>query len=307
MRGRRGAGRQAACAAAAAPGRAHCAALGRARRRAAPGFVLNLPAFHDGPAGFDVRRLRRRGADRGDRAPPQRPGGDQLRHRLDRPRRPARPARPRLREPGRAATWPPIWRRCCVARRMWRSRASSRTCSPACRAGPPPPPLRAMPALAAGAAAPATRRCAARPRMPSTAIAPARPGRCAARRRDRRHRAGLLAAGPRRRSSPARRRRGWPRTASPPRRRWPASSPASPCSAPASLAAHQSMHDAVAPFVHAMPPRPERGAVPAAAAAAAATCRRAARGYTQRAAVGGHRVYRAHGGIPTTARSARCT
>jgi ribonucleoside-diphosphate reductase alpha chain len=58
----------------------------------------------------------------------------------------------------------------------------------------------------------------------------------------------------------------------------------------ASPSAHLAMHDAVAPFVHAMPPRPvdarqatqagERRALPS---------RRA--GYTQKAAVGGHKLY----------------
>ncbi len=57
-----------------------------------------------------------------------------------------------------------------------------------------------------------------------------------------------------------------------------------------SLHAHQAMHDAVAPFLHAMPPRPASGA-----AVVQPPLRRALparrRGYTQRAAVGGHRVY----------------
>ena len=60
--------------------------------------------------------------------------------------------------------------------------------------------------------------------------------------------------------------------------------------APASLAAHQSMHDAVARYIHAMPPRPVEGDI------AARPPRRRdlparRRGYTQRASVGGHRVY----------------
>ena len=60
--------------------------------------------------------------------------------------------------------------------------------------------------------------------------------------------------------------------------------------APASLQAHQAMHDAVAPYMHAMPARPVTGAV-----AATPPLRRAlparCRGYTQRVAIGGHRVY----------------
>jgi len=60
--------------------------------------------------------------------------------------------------------------------------------------------------------------------------------------------------------------------------------------APASLAAHQSMHDAVAPFFHAMPSRPEAGAVPAQPPRRRDLPSRR-RGYTQRATIGGHRVY----------------
>ncbi len=60
--------------------------------------------------------------------------------------------------------------------------------------------------------------------------------------------------------------------------------------APASLQAHQSMHDAVAPYLHAMPPRPVLGAVPAQPPRRRDLPARR-RGYTQRAAVGGHRVY----------------
>ncbi len=48
-------------------------------------------------------------------------------------------------------------------------------------------------------------------------------------------------------------------------------------------AAHAAMHDAVAPFMHTMPPRP------AALAAAELPARR--RGYTQRASVGGHTLF----------------
>ena len=60
--------------------------------------------------------------------------------------------------------------------------------------------------------------------------------------------------------------------------------------APASLAAHQAMHDAVAPYLHAMPPRPVAGQVPAAPPLRRELPARR-RGYTQKAAVGGHRVY----------------
>ncbi len=60
--------------------------------------------------------------------------------------------------------------------------------------------------------------------------------------------------------------------------------------APASLQAHQSMHDAVAPYLHAMPARPVIGAVaPQPPRRRDLPARR--RGYTQRAAIGGHRVY----------------
>lgn len=63
-----------------------------------------------------------------------------------------------------------------------------------------------------------------------------------------------------------------------------------PLLAPASLAAHQAMHDAVAPYLHAMPPRPvAQGAMPALPRRRDLPARR--RGYTQKAAVGGHRVY----------------
>lgn len=60
--------------------------------------------------------------------------------------------------------------------------------------------------------------------------------------------------------------------------------------APAPLLAHQAMHDVVAPFLHTMPPRPVAGA-----AQVAPPVRRhlpsRRRGYTQKAAVGGHRIY----------------
>jgi ribonucleoside-diphosphate reductase alpha chain len=63
-----------------------------------------------------------------------------------------------------------------------------------------------------------------------------------------------------------------------------------PLLAPASLAAHQSMHDAVAPFFHAMPPRPAAGVVPAQPPRRRDLPARR-RGYTQRSTIGGHRVY----------------
>ena len=50
------------------------------------------------------------------------------------------------------------------------------------------------------------------------------------------------------------------------------------------------MHDAVAPYLHAMPPRPVAGAVPAQPPQRRELPARR-RGYTQKAAVGGHRVY----------------
>ena len=63
-----------------------------------------------------------------------------------------------------------------------------------------------------------------------------------------------------------------------------------PVLAAASLRAHQSMHDAVAPYLHAMPARPVAGAIPAQPPRRRDLPARR-RGYTQRAAVGGHRVY----------------
>ncbi len=61
--------------------------------------------------------------------------------------------------------------------------------------------------------------------------------------------------------------------------------------APPSLPAHQAMHDAVAPFLHAMPARPVPGAIPAAAPPRRRELPPRRRGYTQKAAVGGHRIY----------------
>jgi ribonucleoside-diphosphate reductase alpha chain len=55
-------------------------------------------------------------------------------------------------------------------------------------------------------------------------------------------------------------------------------------------AAHAAMHDAVAPFVHAMPPRPVPMQVPAGAAHRRDLPARHA-GYTQKAAVGGHKLF----------------
>lgn len=58
----------------------------------------------------------------------------------------------------------------------------------------------------------------------------------------------------------------------------------------ASPAAHVAMHDAVAPFVHAMPPRPlDARQAPQAGHRRALPPRRA--GYTQKVAVGGHKLY----------------
>ena len=56
------------------------------------------------------------------------------------------------------------------------------------------------------------------------------------------------------------------------------------------VAAHVAMHDAVAPFVHAMPPRPVPMQVPAGAARRRDLPARHA-GYTQKAAVGGHKLF----------------
>lgn len=58
----------------------------------------------------------------------------------------------------------------------------------------------------------------------------------------------------------------------------------------AGIAAHQAMHDAVAPYVHAMPERPVPGQRPAAPPLRRELPSRR-RGYTQRATVGGHRIY----------------
>ncbi len=67
--------------------------------------------------------------------------------------------------------------------------------------------------------------------------------------------------------------------------------------APASLAAHQAMHDAVAPYLHAMPARPVAGAAPSQPPRRRELPARR-RGYTQKAAVGGHRVYVRTGEYP---------
>lgn len=63
-----------------------------------------------------------------------------------------------------------------------------------------------------------------------------------------------------------------------------------PVLVPAGLAAHQAMHDAVAPFLHSMPPRPVAGIMPARPPHRRELPARR-RGYTQKASVGGHRVY----------------
>jgi hypothetical protein len=55
-------------------------------------------------------------------------------------------------------------------------------------------------------------------------------------------------------------------------------------------AAHEAMHDAVAPFIHAMPTRPEKARQPIHAAWRRELPARRA-GYTQKAAVGGHRLF----------------
>jgi hypothetical protein len=59
---------------------------------------------------------------------------------------------------------------------------------------------------------------------------------------------------------------------------------------PPGLAAHQAMHDAVAPYLHAMPARPVAGARPAQPPLRRELPSRR-RGYTQRATLGGHRIY----------------
>jgi hypothetical protein len=59
---------------------------------------------------------------------------------------------------------------------------------------------------------------------------------------------------------------------------------------PPGLAAHQAMHDAVAPYMHAMPGRPVAGARPAQPPLRRQLPSRR-RGYTQRATIGGHRIY----------------
>ncbi len=59
---------------------------------------------------------------------------------------------------------------------------------------------------------------------------------------------------------------------------------------PPGLAAHQAMHDAVAPMLHAMPARPVAGARPAAPPLRRELPARR-RGYTQKASIAGHRIY----------------
>ncbi|MDE8347934.1 MAG: TSCPD domain-containing protein [Acidocella sp.] len=59
---------------------------------------------------------------------------------------------------------------------------------------------------------------------------------------------------------------------------------------PASLAAHQMMHEALAPYVHAMPAAPEALALaPPASVREALPARRA--GYTQKVSIGGHKLF----------------
>ncbi len=59
---------------------------------------------------------------------------------------------------------------------------------------------------------------------------------------------------------------------------------------PAGLAAHQAMHDAVAPYLSTLPARPVAGGLPSQPPRRRELPARR-RGYTQKAAVGGHRVY----------------
>jgi len=58
---------------------------------------------------------------------------------------------------------------------------------------------------------------------------------------------------------------------------------------PASIEAHQAMHDAIAPWLHDVPARPELPAPSQAQSSGPLPARR--RGYTQRASVGGHTVF----------------
>lgn len=67
--------------------------------------------------------------------------------------------------------------------------------------------------------------------------------------------------------------------------------------APAGLLAHQAMHDAIAPYLHTMPARPVPGAMPAQPPRRRELPARR-RGYTQKAAVGGHRIYVRTGEYP---------
>ncbi len=59
----------------------------------------------------------------------------------------------------------------------------------------------------------------------------------------------------------------------------------------ADAAAHAAMHDAVAPFVDVMPPRPEIAPAPAPTSQLRRELPARRAGYTQKAAVGGHRLY----------------
>lgn len=59
----------------------------------------------------------------------------------------------------------------------------------------------------------------------------------------------------------------------------------------ADAAAHVAMHDAVAPFIDAMPPRPEISPAPAPAGHLRRELPARRAGYTQKAVVGGHRLY----------------
>ena len=70
-----------------------------------------------------------------------------------------------------------------------------------------------------------------------------------------------------------------------------------PVLAPVGLAAHQAMHDAVAPYLNAMPARPTAGLLPPALPLRRDLPARR-RGYTQKAAIGGHRIYVRTGEYP---------
>ena len=68
-------------------------------------------------------------------------------------------------------------------------------------------------------------------------------------------------------------------------------SPFAPATAPAAAQAHAAMHDAVAPHLHAMPPRPALIPVPAATPDTRKTLPARRSGYTQKAAIAGHKLF----------------